>query len=97
MAKKLSRAKADDPVAVFKLLSDRNRFRAVGLLAGKRGGLLVGDLAKALGMGHSAVSHQLSFLFESGMVVSRKEGRTVRYMIAPSARAQKIVRLMRSL
>src|SRR5665213_983434 len=43
MAKKISRAKAVDPTVLFKLLADKRRYRAIGLLIDARKGLLVGE------------------------------------------------------
>jgi DNA-binding transcriptional ArsR family regulator len=96
MAKKNTRLKAIDPIAVFKLLADANRYRALMHLAGARKGLLVGEIAEALGMEHSATSHLLGLLNESGVVSYRKEGRTVRYTLSETPLARMLVRVMRS-
>jgi len=62
---------------VFGALSDPSRVRLISALLG--GELCVHDLAAALGMSHSAVSHQLRLLRSLNLVRYRKEGRVVYY------------------
>jgi DNA-binding transcriptional ArsR family regulator len=97
MAKKSMRPKAIDPVAIFKLLADANRYRALTALTNARKGMLVREVAESLDMEHSATSHLLGLLNDSGIVVYRKEGRMVRYEIARTPLARSVVRIMRSL
>jgi ArsR family transcriptional regulator, lead/cadmium/zinc/bismuth-responsive transcriptional repressor len=61
----------------FGLLADANRLRIISLLAS--GELCVGDLAIALQMSDSAVSHQLKTLRALRLVGYRKQGRHVFY------------------
>jgi ArsR family transcriptional regulator, lead/cadmium/zinc/bismuth-responsive transcriptional repressor len=61
----------------FGLLADANRLRMISLLAS--GELCVGDLAIALQMSDSAVSHQLKTLRALRLVGYRKQGRHVFY------------------
>ncbi len=96
MAKKSSRTKAAAPTAAFKLLSDPNRYQAIKLLAGSKKGLLVGDIAETLGMGQSATSHLLGLLYRDDIVAFKKDGRTVRYMLASSSAARALMRIMRA-
>lgn len=64
---------------VFAALSDPSRVRLISaLLAGE---LCVHDLAAALGMSQSAVSHQLRLLRSLNLVRYRKEGRVVYYTL----------------
>jgi ArsR family transcriptional regulator len=63
----------------FKALSDPTRVRIVSLLAGAE--LCVCDLAAALGMSQSAVSHQLRTLRDLRLVRWRREGRQVFYAL----------------
>ncbi|GIV64665.1 MAG: transcription regulator ArsR [Bellilinea sp.] len=64
---------------IFGALSDPSRVRLISaLLAGE---LCVHDLAAALGMSQSAVSHQLRFLRSLNLVRYRKEGRVVYYCL----------------
>jgi DNA-binding transcriptional ArsR family regulator len=63
----------------FKALSDPTRLRIVSLLAGAE--LCVYDLAAVLGMGQSAVSHQLRTLRDLRLVRWRRDGRQVFYTL----------------
>lgn len=63
----------------FKALSDSTRVRIVSLLA--KAELCVCDLAAALGMSQSAVSHQLRTLRDLRLVRWRREGRQVFYTL----------------
>ena len=63
----------------FKALSDPNRVRIVSLLA--QAELCVGDLAAALNMSQSAVSHQLRTLRDLHLVRWRREGRQIYYAL----------------
>lgn len=63
----------------FKALSDPTRVRIVSLLAEAE--LCVCDLAGALGMSQSAVSHQLRSLRDLRLVRWRREGRQIFYTL----------------
>jgi ArsR family transcriptional regulator len=65
--------------ALFKALSDPSRVRMMSALS--QAELCVHDLAEALGMSHSAVSHQLRLLREMRLVRHRKQGRHVYYQL----------------
>lgn len=74
----------ESPTAVrlaetFKALSDPTRVRIVSLLADAE--LCVCDLAAALGMSQSAVSHQLRTLRDLQLVRRRREGRQIFYAL----------------
>ena len=79
----LPRALADDTAIrlaeTFKALSDPSRVRIVSLLAEAE--LCVCDLAAALGMSQSAVSHQLRTLRDLHLVRWRREGRQIFYAL----------------
>ena len=60
-------------------LADPNRLRILSLLA--QGEICVGDLAVAVSMGESAVSHQLRTLRALRLVSARKQGRHVFYRL----------------
>ncbi len=83
------------PVVLFKVLADAHRYKAIQLLIAARKGLLVSEVAQALGMGHSATSHLLGSLNDAGVVSFDKEGRTVRYGMSKSAAAKKVAQLLR--
>jgi len=63
----------------FKVLGDSTRVRIISAL--RDGELCVNDLAQALEMSQSAVSHQLRVLRNLHLVRARKEGRQVFYML----------------
>jgi ArsR family transcriptional regulator, lead/cadmium/zinc/bismuth-responsive transcriptional repressor len=60
-------------------LADTNRLRILSILAIRE--MCVGDLAIALGMNESAVSHQLRVLRAIRLVSFRKQGRHVFYRL----------------
>src|ERR1041385_536748 len=64
---------------LFSALSDPNRVRIIAtLLAGERN---VSDIASAVGMSNSAVSHQLRMLRQIRIVRTSKLGREVYYAL----------------
>ncbi len=71
--------KAQGMADFFGLLADANRLRIISLLADAE--LCVGDLAIALEMSDSAVSHQLKTLRALRLVKYRKQGRHVFYQL----------------
>ena len=66
----------------FQVLADPTRVRMVKALA--EGEWCVSDLTQALGMDQPAVSHQLKYLREMGLVAWRKRGRHVYYTLSDS-------------
>ena len=64
----------------FRVFGDTSRIRILyALLDGEK---CVLDIAKQLGMSHSAVSHQLQTLRANRLVKYRREGKTVFYSLA---------------
>lgn len=78
----LSIDKAQRMAEFFSLLGDANRLRILSVLAQKE--LCVCDLAAALDMSESAVSHQLRTLRAMRLVSYRKRGRNVFYNLQDS-------------
>lgn len=66
--------------AVGKALGSPKRLELLDLLA--QGSRSVDDLARAAGLGLSTCSAHLQVLRESGLVVSRRDGKRVRYTLA---------------
>jgi len=64
---------------LFKIFADPSRLRILGALAA--GELCVCDLAAALELSQSAVSHQLAVLKRSRLVRYRRDGQTVFYTL----------------
>ncbi|MDR7896744.1 metalloregulator ArsR/SmtB family transcription factor [Thermosynechococcus sp. JY1334] len=75
----LSTEKAQRMAQFFGLLADANRLRIVALLA--QGEFCVGDIAVALEMSESAVSHQLRMLKAMRLVKFRRQGRHIFYQL----------------
>jgi DNA-binding transcriptional ArsR family regulator len=75
----------DDARAIarfFQVLADPTRVRMIKALAD--GEWCVSDLTQALGMDQPAVSHQLKYLREMGLVDWVKRGRHVYYSLSDS-------------
>jgi ArsR family transcriptional regulator, lead/cadmium/zinc/bismuth-responsive transcriptional repressor len=70
---------ARDLASVFTALSDPTRLRIISALAD--GEICVNDLAQALEMSQSAISHQLSDMRAMRLLRFRKEGRHVYYRL----------------
>lgn len=75
----LNTEKAQQMAEFFSLLGDANRLRILSILAVKE--LCVCDLAAALEMSESAVSHQMRVLRSMRLVSYRKQGRNVFYRL----------------
>lgn len=69
-----------DLAELFKIFGDSTRIRILFALSMTE--LCVKDIADALGMTISAVSHQLSILRRSKLVGTRREGKTIFYFLA---------------
>jgi DNA-binding transcriptional ArsR family regulator len=79
-----SRALLDDESAValaetFRMLGDTTRVRILDVLS--RSERCVSDIARAVGMSESAVSHQLRLLRGQRLVRPRRSGRQVFYVL----------------
>ncbi len=75
----LTLEKAQRMAAFFSVLGDANRWRILSVLA--TGEMPVGELATAVDMSESAVSHQLRILRTSRLVRHRRQGRNVLYCL----------------
>lgn len=69
-----------DLAELFKVFGDSTRIRILFVLFEAE--VCVCDLAKALNMTQSAISHQLKILKQSKLVKSRREGKSVFYSLA---------------
>ena len=69
-----------DLAELFKIFGDTTRIRILFVLFEAE--LCVCDLAAALNMTQSAISHQLGILKRSRLVKSRREGKSVFYSLA---------------
>ncbi len=64
---------------LFKVFGDTTRIRIIAALL--EGEMCVYHLAEFLEMGQSAISHQLRILRSSGLVLPRREGKTIFYSL----------------
>ena len=79
MEKELQMEFVQELAEFFKIFGDGTRIRILQtLLAGEKN---VGELAEALEMSQSAVSHQLRVLRQNDLVKYRKEGKVVFYSL----------------
>ena len=65
---------------LFKVFGDSTRIRILTVLFGEE--MCVCDIAEALSMNQSAVSHQLRVLKNAKLIKNRKEGKMVFYSLA---------------
>ena len=65
---------------LFKVFGDPTRIRILAILSKQE--LCVQDIADALSMTQSAISHQLRILKQSALVKFRREGKTIYYSLA---------------
>lgn len=72
--------KVADAATVLDVLGESNRL-SILLALQHAGDLCVSDLAVAVGMSDSAVSHALRLLRAHGMVTAHRQGRLVRYRL----------------
>ena len=70
---------------LLKVLADPIRFGVVRLLLEKP--CTVGVLNKALTCPQNLLSHHLKVLRESGLVVSQRDGKCLRYQMAPGTQS----------
>ena len=84
IADRLSKVMPDESVLyeaaeLLKVFGDPTRIRIIFVLCRKE--LCVCDIASALGMTQSAISHQLRVLKQARLVSSRREGKTIYYSL----------------
>lgn len=73
--------------ARLKVLSDSTRLQVVRLLFG--GPRHVGDLQREIAIDQSLLSHHLRVLREAGLVRAERDGKAVRYELAPDVSAER--------
>ena len=82
--------------AAFRLLSDPTRFRILCLLSKAKNGMCVYEIAEAVGISHSAASHQMSKLEARSVVKCYREGQSICYELQNSEFTKNLIRVMRS-
>lgn len=78
-------AHAGDAAQLLKALANEKRLQVLCLLAG--GERAVGEMQGLLDLGQSALSQHLAVLREEGLVLTRRDGQTIFYSIAPGPAA----------
>ncbi|TSD94897.1 metalloregulator ArsR/SmtB family transcription factor [Skermania sp. ID1734] len=68
----------------FACLADPSRVRLLHQVASRPGGITVGELAEALGIGQPTVSHHVRKLTEVGFVTVRKDGTSTVVAVNPA-------------
>lgn len=68
-----------DVAELFKVFGDSTRIRILSALLDQE--LCVCAMAELLGMGQSAISHQLRILRAAGLVRPRRDGKTIYYAL----------------
>ena len=76
----LSEEKLFDLAELFKVFGDSTRIKILYELS--KGEMNVSDIALALNMNQSAISHQLRVLKNSKLVKNRREGKSMYYSLA---------------
>lgn len=69
-----------DLAELFKVFGDSTRIKILFSLKDKS--LSVGDLAAALSMSDSAISHQLKILKDNKLIRGRRDGKSIIYALA---------------
>ena len=69
-----------DLAELFKCFGDSTRVRILCVL--QQGEFCVGDIAEALNMTQSAVSHQLKLLKQAKLIAGKRDGKQILYSLA---------------
>ena len=83
----------EDLADLFKIFGDSTRIRILFVLFETE--VCVCDLAKALNMTQSAISHQLRILKQNKLVKNRREGKSIFYQSGKRAYRRKLIRCER--
>ena len=81
-------------IVALKILSDTTRLRILALLYRAPDGMCVYEIADAIGISHSAASHQLTKLEAHGVLESFRDGQNICYEICRSELSDSIQRIM---
>lgn len=85
-----------EALIVFRALSQETRLKALRLLIESGAdGVRAGEIAERLDVPHNTLSSHLGELERAGLIFSRREGRSIRYMLNISGLRQTIDFLMR--
>ena len=76
-----------DPVRAIKAVGDRTRLQILRVLLG--GEHCVTDIARRLGLAQPRISHHLTILRNSGLVLDRRNGKQIIYSVNPDYRTSR--------
>jgi DNA-binding transcriptional ArsR family regulator len=88
-------ARAAEAAQMLKLLANEHRLLILCRLS-IEGEMSVGQLARAVGLGQSALSQHLAKMREEGLLVTRRDAQTVFYRIA-TADVARLLKLLKSI
>jgi len=81
-------------IKMFKALSDETRLRIYLLLL--QGELCVCELENILNMEQSRISHGVRILKEAGLVVNRREGKWIIYVVNPETENNMMIQSLKN-
>jgi len=87
--------KAVEAATVFSIIADPTRCRIIKLLTdAKKAGQCVYEVADAIGLTHSAASHQLNKMEDLKIVECYRAGQTMCYQLSDTDFAKKVVQAL---
>ena len=82
--------------SAFRLLSDPTRFKILCILSRAPNGMCVCEIAEAVGITHSAASHQLSRLEDKKIVKCFRHGQSACYELTNTLFVKDLITVMKS-
>ena len=89
---KAVKARAKEQAELFSVLACESRLRILACITAKKK-ISVQDIAEALNMTHSAVSHQLGILVTNKILTYKKSGRFTDYTLAKTPQAKAVLKV----
>lgn len=94
----LSKQDIKESVQASKILSSEARLKILSILAEKKSAdICVKEIAEAIGLSHSATSHQLAKLHDMGVVSPSRSGQTMCYSLTQSHLSKTLLNIMKEL
>jgi len=81
--------------SAFRLLSDPTRCKMILLLSKRKDGMCVYEIAEAIGISHSAISHQLAKLEMKEIVAPIRQGKEICYQLNGTSFVRNILHVMK--
>ncbi|MEX1027198.1 MAG: metalloregulator ArsR/SmtB family transcription factor [Candidatus Paceibacterota bacterium] len=86
----ITKAAASNAVSILKILSSKTRFQILTLLLKSKHDPCVNEIADAIGLSHSATSHQLTRLEDKDVVEAYREGQMICYHLKDSPTTKRL-------